>query len=82
MLACGRVQDQNQGVYFEAGFAQGIGIPVIWSCAESDLGNVHFNVRQYNLLLLKPGGFEEFRTRLLNRIEAVIGVGPLASRSG
>ena len=39
---------QRQGVYFEAGFAMALGLPVIWSCREDDLKNVHFDTRQYN----------------------------------
>ena len=36
------------GVYFEAGFALELGIPVIWTCREPDLGESHFDTRQYN----------------------------------
>jgi len=39
---------QRGGVYFEAGFAMGLGIPVIWTCSESDVSNLHFDTRQYN----------------------------------
>jgi nucleoside 2-deoxyribosyltransferase len=39
---------QRPGVYFEAGFAIGLGLPVIWSVKASDLGSVHFDTRQYN----------------------------------
>lgn len=41
------VTEQKAGVYFEAGYAMGMGIPVIWSVSQSDLGNVHFDTRQY-----------------------------------
>ena len=33
------------GVYYEAGFAQGIGIPVIWTVAKDSLDDVHFDTR-------------------------------------
>ncbi|MBI5315803.1 MAG: hypothetical protein HZB34_07515 [Nitrospirae bacterium] len=36
------------GVYFEAGYALGLGIPVIWTCREDELANTHFDTRQYN----------------------------------
>ena len=36
---------QRGGVYFEAGFAMGLGIPVIWTCRETDIGNLHFDTR-------------------------------------
>ena len=38
----------RQGVYFEAGFGLGLGIPVIWCCREDDMKNAHFDTRQYN----------------------------------
>ncbi len=38
----------NPGVYFEAGFALGNGIPVIWSCREDQVERCHFDTRQYN----------------------------------
>jgi len=31
------------GVYFEAGFAKGLGIPVIWTCRDDDFDNLHFD---------------------------------------
>jgi nucleoside 2-deoxyribosyltransferase len=30
------------GVYFEAGFALGLNIPVIWTCREDLVGQLHF----------------------------------------
>lgn len=38
----------RSGVYFEAGFADGLGIPVIWSCRKDELEKAHFDTRQYN----------------------------------
>lgn len=38
----------RQGVYFEAGFALGLGLPVVWTVAKRDLDQVHFDTRQYN----------------------------------
>ena len=31
------------GVYYEAGFASGLGIPVIWSCREDHLDQLYWN---------------------------------------
>ena len=42
------VTEQRPGVYFEAGFALGLGIPVFWSVRKDDLERVHFDTRQYN----------------------------------
>ena len=62
------------GVYYEAGFAHGMNIPVIFSCREDILGDIHFDTRQYNHIVWeKP---EELREQLANRIAAVIGDGP------
>ncbi|QQR90034.1 MAG: hypothetical protein IPJ88_18070 [Myxococcales bacterium] len=36
------------GVYWEAGYATALGIPVIHCCNGSDFDNAHFNIRQYN----------------------------------
>jgi len=32
------------GVYFEAGFAKGLNLEVIWTCREDDLENLHFDI--------------------------------------
>ena len=40
----------RNGVYFEAGFACGRGIPVIWCVREDYLKKAHFDVRQFNLI--------------------------------
>jgi hypothetical protein len=45
---------QKAGVYFEAGFAMGLGQHVIWSCRKDDLNNLHFDARQYNFIDGKP----------------------------
>jgi hypothetical protein len=63
------------GVYYEAGFAQGLGIPVILTCREGD--ERHFDVRQYNCVLWNSAA--DARDKLQKRIGAVIGYGPLKS---
>ncbi|MYD62776.1 MAG: hypothetical protein F4W91_17190 [Gemmatimonadetes bacterium] len=62
------------GVYYEAGFAHGLGIEVIFTCREDALQNVHFDTRQYNHIVWETP--EELRQRLAARISAVIGDGP------
>jgi hypothetical protein len=42
------VTGQRPGVYFEAGYAIGLGLPVFWCVRSDDLQNVHFDTRQYN----------------------------------
>jgi hypothetical protein len=63
------------GVYFEAGFAMGLGMPVFWSCRRDDLSNLHFDVRQYNCIDWTDPA--DLAVRLKRRIEAVIGTGPI-----
>ncbi len=62
------------GVYFEAGFGLGLGIPVIYTCHKGQMSDVHFDTQHYNHILWeKP---EELREALANRIRAVLGQGP------
>jgi len=58
------------GVYFEAGFAMGLGIPVIWTCKKSHLKKLHFDTRQYNHISWETT--EELKEKLIARIEATI----------
>jgi nucleoside 2-deoxyribosyltransferase len=62
---------QKHGVYFEAGYAFGLGIPVIWTCREDDLVNLHFDTRQYNHVVWATE--EELKEKLINRIRVLIG---------
>jgi hypothetical protein len=62
------------GVYFEAGFAFGPNIPVIWSCREDLVGQLHFDIRQFNhIVWANP---DDLHLKLKNRIGAVLGDGP------
>ena len=63
------------GVYYEAGFAYGLGIQVVYSCREDMLEKIHFDTRQYNHIVWKEP--EELQDKLITRIAAVIGDGPL-----
>jgi len=69
---------QRHGVYFEAGFAAGLGLPVIWMVREDHLRDVHFDNRQYNFIVWKPSDLTDAKARLQARIEATIGRGPRA----
>ena len=66
------------GVYYEAGFAHGRDIPVIFSCRKDAIEKVHFDTRQYNHIVWEAEKLDEFRDRLTKRICAVIGDGPRA----
>ena len=63
------VTGQRHNVYFEAGFAMGLGIPVIWTCHETDIKNLPFDTRQYNHIVWS--GSEDLKERLIKRIEAM-----------
>lgn len=65
------------GVYFEAGFALGLGLPVIWTVQDRDADSIHFDNRQYNFIRWEAHALEQFRFRLENRIQATMGPGPL-----
>jgi nucleoside 2-deoxyribosyltransferase len=62
------------GVYYEAGFAQGLGMPVIFTCRKDSIRRVHFDTRQYNHIVWQTPS--ELRERLSARISATIGDGP------
>lgn len=64
------------GVYYEAGFAYGRGVPVIFSCRKDAIDKIHFDTRQYNHIVWEAGKLDEFRRRLTTRICAVVGDGP------
>lgn len=62
------------GVYFEAGFAMGLGLPVFWTCRRDQMKELHFDIRQYNCIDWNT--LDELAERLQRRVEAVIGKGP------
>lgn len=67
------------GVYFEAGFAMGLGLPVFWTCRQDELSKLHFDIRQYNCIDWTTP--QDLKTRLARRIEAVMGAGPVHAAS-
>ena len=71
----------RRGVYFEAGFAMGLGIPVIWTCNEEFFKQEepHFDTRQYNHIVWKDP--VDLRVRLVDRIEATLPNRPGNSQS-
>ena len=59
-------------VYFEAGFAFGLGIPVIYSCRNDMFEDLHFDTRQYPHIEWSKNDIETFSQNLENRIRALI----------
>ncbi len=60
----------RHGVYFEAGFAQGLGLKVIWTCKKGEEDKLHFDTRQYKHILWETAG--DFKKQLIDRIKATI----------
>ena len=67
--------DSRGGVYYEAGFAHGLDLPVIFMCREGD--DLHFDIRPYNCIFWTADALEDAQARLKNRILATLGQGPL-----
>ena len=65
---------RKSGVHFEAGFALGLGLPVIATCRANEIHKLHFDIRHLNTLdWVKP---DDLAVKLSQRIRAVIGAGP------
>jgi len=62
------------GVYFEAGYALGLNIPVFWTCQKDHMKDLHFDVSHYNCISWDCP--DDLAERLSIRIEAVVGLGP------
>lgn len=68
------------GVYYEAGYAKGLNLEVFWTCEESELKDLHFDIRQYNCITWEKDKLDHFRKKLTNRIERVLGRGNYQSK--
>lgn len=62
-------------VYYEAGFAQGLGIEVFWTCNKDQIKDLHFDIRQYNCIVWSQDNLDDFKKRISDRIESVAGRG-------
>lgn len=61
----------RNGVYYEAGYARGLGKEVILTCRKSDFGERHFDVAQQSTIVYETD--EELYGKLLKRIEVSVG---------
>ena len=52
-LTCDKKDGMRGGVYYEAGLAEGLGMPVILTCEKEahNQGLVHFDLKQFNTIL-------------------------------
>lgn len=64
------------GVYFEAGFAKGLGKDVIWTVRQDvmEAGVLHFDTRQFAHIVWKDAA--DLRSQLSKRISATLSDGP------
>ncbi len=65
--------EHRNGVYYEAGYAHGMGKTVIMCCREEDKEGIHFDVNHRNFILYKSP--EDLAERLRLRILATVGSG-------
>jgi len=77
-FTCGIISNEGSavgiprgGVYYEAGFAQGLNIPVIWTVREDQINLVHFDTRQFNHITWTDPA--DLRVKLYRRVAAVLG---------
>jgi len=62
--------NHRNSVYFEAGFAMGMKIPIIWTCKEGHTEDLSFDTRQYPHLVWKDG--EDLKEQIMNRIKVIL----------
>lgn len=70
----------RNGVYLEAGFARGLGLPVIHTCHEDHFDQAHFDIQQVNTILWTSE--QDLKEKLYHRIMATVGQGPFVDREG
>ena len=63
------------GVYYEAGFAHGLGKEVIWTCRADVIDHIHFDTRQYNHIIWNENDLKALYDGIYNSIGANIGYG-------
>ena len=67
-------QDGARGsVYYEAGLAKGLGLPVVWTCRKTQLDVLHFDTNHYPHLPWDDDGLPRFQDRLTDRLRLSIG---------
>jgi nucleoside 2-deoxyribosyltransferase len=71
LFVVAEVTEHKRVVYFEAGYAIGRNLPVIWCVQKDDLDNVHFDTRHYNHVVWK--NTDDLKEKLYDVICAVVG---------
>ncbi|MDD5698252.1 MAG: hypothetical protein PHH77_06505 [Victivallaceae bacterium] len=62
---------QRNGVYYEAGYAKGLGLPVIQTCEHSDFSNLHFDIKTIHTIRYQTAA--ELKNLLQDHVEKSIG---------
>ena len=62
------ITDKNNGAYWEAGFAEGLGKKVIYTCREGKLDDAHFDVNHSLILFWEPGNESKIKEDLMATI--------------
>lgn len=62
---------QRGGVYYEAGYAEGMGLPVIYIWDKTKVEKIHFDIEHKNTIFYESP--EELEKKLVFRIKATIG---------
>jgi nucleoside 2-deoxyribosyltransferase len=65
------VTEHKNGVYFEAGYAMGMGLPVTWTCHKDHMAQAHFDTSHMNHIVWED--IAGLRKALANRVLATIG---------
>jgi len=63
--------ESKHGVYLEAGYAMGLGLPVIFTVSESHKDDIHFDLKQFNQIRWKDA--KDLNERLHDTISVIIG---------
>ena len=74
--------EQRAGVYYEAGYAKGLNIPVIHTVNKDEIAQLHFDINHQNFIAWEKDNLVEFQEKLKNRITATIGDGPYLNIKG
>ncbi len=72
--------EHRPNVYFEAGFAFGLGKPVIFLVQEDQKDDVHFDIQQYSYIPWSMDNLADLKNRLTQRILGPLGQGPIPVR--
>ena len=68
----GKKDGARGSVYYEAGLAKGLGLPVVWTCLESQIPELHFDINHYPHLGWSDTQLGDFRERLSARLRLLV----------